>query len=234
MIDLQTNNTRLQIDLRGAFITSLKIGNQDILFPRSVFKTNTGESKTRGGLHVCLPNFGPSQRYSLNQHGFGRELDWRIVEQRASFVKLELCGGDKTYKDLQSILEINLNEDSLELQLALCNHGRTVLEVAPGFHPYFKIKDGLEEFLVNGEKLALKDLAGTIFRDNISLAEIGDYQFKFSQQNLSRFAIWTDRLSNYVCIEPTFAGNAFVNNTSDKMSAGETKQYSFEFKWEKA
>lgn len=231
MIELKSGETILEVDPKGAFLVSLRSFGKDILFPRTQLKNKSGEIKTRGGLHVCLPNFGPDNKFDLNQHGFGRELTWQVIKQSANRVVLLLEGGAKPYKKLQSVLEVDLSDRKLNLKLILKNLNDEVLEVAPAFHPYFATKKDEVSFRLNDEILQLNELEGTIFRDNVKSAKIGGREIIFNQTNLNCFAIWTDLLGNYVCVEPSFAGNAFVDGGTEELGAGGVKVYGFGFEW---
>lgn len=210
---------------------NLRSFGEDVLFPRTQLKNKSGEMRTRGGLHVCLPNFGPDNKFGLNQHGFGRESVWQVVEQSITRVVLLLEGGAKPYEKLQSTLEVVLSDRKLDSRLALKNLGDEVLEVAPAFHPYFATKKDEVSFRLDDENLQLDELEGTIFRDNVKSAKIGGRKIIFNQTNLNHFAIWTDLLGDYVCVEPSFAGNAFVDGGTEELGAGGVKVCGFGFEW---
>lgn len=231
IIKLSHGQADLEIDLCGAFLVSLKHNRKDILFPRAQLKNSAGEIKTRGGLHVCLPNFGPDDRFGLKQHGFGREMDWILVQQSDNKVMLELLGDSQPYEKLKSTLGIVLENNKLELELVLKNLGDTTLDVAPAFHPYFLTGADEKLIMVDGESLKLNELSGTIFRNNVKTAKINGGKFVFRQTGLSCFAIWTDLLGSYVCVEPSFAGNAFVDGRPDTLAPSEAKFYSFSLAW---
>lgn len=231
MIELKSGETVLWVDPKGAFLVSLQQAGEDILFPRTQLKNASGEIKTRGGLHVCLPNFGPDSKFGLNQHGFGRELVWQVIEQSANQAVLSLNSGLSPYEKLHSMLKIVLSNERLDLKLVLENLGTEALEVAPAFHPYFATQKDEKTFQLDDEVLRLDELSDTIFRDDVKLAKISEREFVFNQTNLNRFAIWTDQLSNYVCIEPTFDGYAFADGGTEVLDAKDTKFYSFDFGW---
>ena len=155
MIELISNQTSLKIDPRGAYVVSLTTNEQEIFYPKTNLKTPQGEVKTRGGMHVCLPNFGPDSKHGLNQHGFGRELTWQIINQTQNQVELELDGGQSPYKKLKSTLKISLKDNQVDFQLILENLGQKTLEVAPAFHPYFQLQNDETAVAVDGETLKL-------------------------------------------------------------------------------
>ena len=71
-ITLHTGTTTATITTDGAYITSLADERGDVFYPLQQLATSDGARKTRGGCHVCLPNFGPGGASGLAQHGFGR------------------------------------------------------------------------------------------------------------------------------------------------------------------
>ena len=53
-------------------------------------------------------------------------------------------------------------------------------------------------------------------------------------RNLSTWALWTDNLGRYVCLEPTFAGNSFADDNPEEeelLRAGLSKSYELQVKW---
>jgi len=52
-------------------------------------------------------------------------------------------------------------------------------------------------------------------------------------KNLSTWAIWTDQLGPYVCVEPTFGGNRFLEPESpdEQLAPDQTKTYSLRIEW---
>lgn len=231
MIELSSNQTSLTLDPQGAYVVNLTTNGQEIFYPKTNLKTPQGEIKTRGGMHVCLPNFGPDSKHGLNQHGFGRELTWQIINQTQNQVELELDGGQPPYQNLKSVLQINLSDNQANFQLILTNLGQKTLEVAPAFHPYFQLQNDETAVVIDGETLKLAQLSGTLFRSKLQRAQTKNFELRFWQNNLPQFAIWTDLLDDYVCLEPSFAGNAFVDGTADNLAPNQTKDYGFELAW---
>ena len=46
---------------------------------------------------------------------------------------------------------------------------------------------------------------------------------------LTCWAIWTDRLGNYICVEPTFCGNAFVDRVAQPHTLGANREQLYDF-----
>ena len=233
MIQLAHADAAASINEQGAWVETLTADGQAVLFPKSDFVTKAGEAKTRGGMHVCLPNFGPGGESGLAQHGFGRTSTWSVIQQDESSVLLELAATNE-YAGLVAKLEYRAERDSFVARLSLTNRGSVHLRVAPGFHPYFALDPSETAVTVNGEVFKLNEIAGTEYRDANS-AELltAKRRIALTTENLSTWAIWTDQLGNYVCVEPTFGGNRFLGpeQPDEQLAAGETKTYSVQLNW---
>lgn len=229
MIELTANNGQLLVNPDGAWVESLSDSSNSVFFPKSTIPDANGAEKTRGGMHVCLPNFGPGGESGLAQHGFGRTSTWSVLQQTESSVTLELNGGESGYDKLVSRLNYEIGETAMTATLWLTNNGDTPLRVAPGFHPYFALEPSEKVVVMNGIQYELDELAGTEY----IAAESADIQtatrrISITIENLKTWAIWTDQLGQYVCVEPTFGGNRFLETEQpdEQLQSGETKQYS--------
>ncbi|MBB1558408.1 hypothetical protein HG437_003430 [Candidatus Saccharibacteria bacterium] len=209
-ITLHTGMTTATITTDGAYITSLADERGDVFYPLQQLTTSDGGRKTRGGCHVCLPNFGPGGASGLAQHGFGRTSQWQVVEHTSDRVELMLKG-NSAYAGLESRLVYTVAEHQLAMQLTLVNIGEDELLVAPAFHPYFAY-DGVP--VLDGQPLSdLAPLAETIFVDGPTRQLVtGLRTITLQSEGLPRWAVWTDGLGSYLCVEPTHSGNSFADS----------------------
>jgi len=230
-ITLHTGTTTATITTSGAYITSLADEYGDVFYPLQQLTTSDGERKTRGGCHVCLPNFGPGGASGLAQHGFGRTSQWQVVEHTSDRVELVLQGSD-AYAGLESRLVYTVAEHQLAMQLTLVNVGDDELLVAPAFHPYFAY-DGVP--VLDGQPLAdLAPLADTIFVDGVTRQLVtGLRTITLQSEGLPRWAVWTDGLGSYLCVEPTHSGNSFADNPAHAavLTAGQVARYGVQVGW---
>jgi len=233
MIRLAQGQVTAEINEFGAWVESLTSGGQAILFPKSEIINETGEAKTRGGMHVCLPNFGPGGNSGLAQHGFGRTSPWSVIQQNEFSVTIKLEATEPSYAGLVSMLTYHLDDNSLTAHLELSNEGNAPLRVAPGFHPYFALQPSETAITVNEHLYELNSLSGTEYIVAPS-AEVQTLQrhITLTPENLTTWAIWTDKLGNYVCVEPTFGGNRFLESEKpdEMLNPGETRAYSLQIK----
>lgn len=234
MIVLINDAVRAVIDPAGAWVAELSVDNQAIFYPKTDLVNDAGEVKTRGGMHICLPNFGPGGDSGLPQHGFGRVLEWRVLSQAETNVRLVLEAPEGLYETLQAELSYELAENGLASRLSVQNTGTEALRLAPAFHPYFSLDPAETEIDLNGQKYQLAALAGTEFAEAESFDFTSDNRkLKLEQQGLPIWAIWTDQLGDYVCVEPTLGGYRFLEAPKDDemLAPGETKTYVFTISW---
>ena len=234
MIELWSGTgTRAIIDPIGGWILNLSDEYGDVLYPRRTFTALDGTKKQRGGCHVCLPNFGPGGESGLVQHGFGRTEIWQIASREQMQATLELPTGQGEYTALSSRMTISIESRAMHLRLELENTGTDTLRVAPGFHPYFSLTDD-ESVTVNGEPYQLDELAGTEFIDGTTMQLVTSHRtLTLDSDDLTTWALWTDQLGPYVCLEPTFRGNTFLENPQDDelLPAGEARVYTATLQW---
>lgn len=159
MISISNNRCTAQIaPERGAIVTSLKIGEYELLYlDESTFAEP--EKNVRGGIPVLFPLCGPlakpsytwrGQNYSLKQHGFARNLAWKVLEIKPDLARLELQDSEDTRGiypfSFRYTLDFRANEDGLRIGQQITNCGNSPMPVQFGFHPYFQAvnKDDLK------------------------------------------------------------------------------------------
>lgn len=233
-VELISGTTRAVVLREGAWLLNLADKHGDILFPKQWVEASGGK-RARGGSHICLPNFGPGGSSGLAQHGFGRTSSWKVTEQGSASATLELIGGNERYASLQSRITYVLKENSLTMILKLTNGGGDPLRVAPGFHPYFVLALGEEQVKVDGEAYNLSELSGTVFLQGEAKQLTTQLRtILLTADNLTTWALWTDKLGRYVCLEPTFAGNSFTEDSPEEgelLRAGLSKSYKLQISW---
>lgn len=232
---LAVGDTELVIDTKGAWATSLRDGDGDVLFPRTTLEDGSGETKLRGGCHVCVPQFGPARdELGLAQHGFGRDSLWTLQDSTASTLVFNLSPTHEDYHDLQIVLTYTLGERSLAMELSLHNDGMSELRVAPAFHPYFAT-NRTATICLDDETLAVEDYQDTKFSKGSRKAlEINKRTMTLSSDELNTWAIWSDRLGEYFCVEPTLGGNRFLIETPEEdelLPSNDHASYSFTISW---
>lgn len=221
MIELiNGEGTRAVVNPEGAFVESLELADRTpLLFARRDMPMS---GKNRGGIPVCAPIFGPGETVGLNQHGFARNLRWDIAEQTQSRVKLTLDNPASQTKDTPSAyaglameLLVELLGNGLRETLTLRNIGTEPCVVNPAFHPYFPIPSGATaeqaEVVVDNQvyRLDADALAATRKVDSVepvAVLKTTDGLWTVSGEGLPLFAIWSESLEDFICVEPTESG----------------------------
>jgi galactose mutarotase-like enzyme len=236
-IELWHGSTKALVSIDGGWLTNVSDDYGDILFPKRNLLAAAGSKKQRGGSHVCLPNFGPGGLSDQPQHGYGRTVVWAVARQTQHSITLELPHGDDEYQDLSAQLTYELQDSGLSMTVKLVNNSSQAYRIAPGFHPYFVLADGENTVLIGGDEVNLNDLAGTEFYSGTTMILSNQKRrFELHSEDLTTWAAWSDRLGNYVCVEPTFAGNTFEENDDvpkeEMLGAGESRSFSFALSWQ--
>lgn len=235
LIELWNGDTKALISREGAWLTNLSDENGDVLYPKRTLTTADGSQKVRGGSHVCLPNFGPGGETGLTQHGFGRTALWEIVQQAESRVDLSLRGGVAGYEGLVSTLTYELAPTALDMTLEVANEGEGQLRIAPAFHPYFALQAGEGEVKIDADRLNLEDLSEMqLSEGEAKELHTAKRVITIGSKGLQTWALWTDQLGNYVCVEPTLGGYTFLEPTpreTELLQPGESRQYACRISW---
>lgn len=231
--ELINGDTKAIASLEGGWLLSLADENGDVLYPRRMLTAADGAEKARGGLHACLPNFGPGGHSGQPQHGYGREMNWELTDQTESSILMKLASGRDGYEAMSAELSYQLGEHVLVTILELTNAGKEALRVAPAFHPYFATGGG--EVKLDGEPQPLEALSeAQMFTGEKHDLQLGARTLKCESEGLPVWAKWTDRLGDYVCVEPSVGGFTFVNedpSDEETLQPGETKAYVFKLAW---
>lgn len=232
--ELWSGPTKAIVDPMGAWLTNLSDDKGDILYPKRTLQAADGSSKDRGGLFVCLPNFGPGGNSGLAQHGFARAVEWKVLDKTEASILLKMA--DQTegeYKGIRAILSYQLNDQLLMAALDVSNDGDTDMRIAPAFHPYFATNE--EQAKINGEEQKLDELAEAMFVEgNKQVIDVAGKAIECESPQLNTWAKWTDQLGPYVCLEPSLAGFSFLNDTPapiEMLKPGETKSFTFTMIW---
>lgn len=236
IIELWSGSTKALVSIDGAWLTNLSDDNGDVLFPKRLLTAADGSKKQRGGCHVCLPNFGPGGLSDQAQHGFGRQMVWSVARQTQSEVTLELPNGDDEYLGLSSQLSYVLAGQSIKITLKVINNGTDELRITPGFHPYFATAEGEGQASIDGERIDVQDLEDAVFYSgNDKKLELRKRTITMRSDDLTTWAAWSDQLGNYVCLEPTYAGNAFLDADDapedQLLQPSESRAYSVTLHW---
>lgn len=229
IIELRHGDKKAVADTNGGYLINYADENGDIIYPKRVFTTESGEQKNRGGCHVCLPNFGPGGDSGLDQHGYGRSSEWNIAESSDNQVVFSL-DGQGSYADMPATLRYVLGDAGLAMELKLTNNSASQLPTGPAFHPYFITGDHL---VVDGEAFDMTAYNDMLLSDEMDekILNTNRRTIMLKSTNLPVWAQWSDRLGEYFCVEPTYGGYTFDaqnHRRTDTLQVGESKIYKLE------
>lgn len=211
MKKLKKGGLELDLDLKGAWIKRFDKDGKHIFFPYKEMEIG-GAHKLRGGMHVCAPNFGPDEILNeLPQHGYGRDEEWKVIEEEENFIKVELAG-KASYENVKFTISYLLADDRLITEFVAVNEGEDTKLINPAFHPYFYTKDcniEIDDFTVVRDELP-KPMTDENQNETFKTSEF-DLEI-VGHQGVGTYIIWTDFADDYVCVEPTYNGMSFRDN----------------------
>jgi galactose mutarotase-like enzyme len=245
---------------RGAIATRFDVGDRQVLF----MDTETLRDPTknvRGGVPVLFPTPGKlandawehaGKRGTQKQHGFARNVAWRVGERGAGSATLSIEANDETRAnfpwDFTFDMAFAVSGPTLRLEQRIANRSASAMPCGVGFHPYFQLRDA------DKAKASITTLARRAF-DNVTKQVIpieapidltqkevdlhlldhgsteselvgpgGTVQLRGSAE-YTHWVVWTLAGRDFVCLEPwTCPGNAL--NTGERLmviAPGETR-----------
>ncbi|XP_033131236.1 putative glucose-6-phosphate 1-epimerase isoform X3 [Brassica rapa] len=137
------DKSEAEIYLFGGCVTSWKVASgKDLLFvrPDAVFNKIKPIS---GGIPHCFPQFGPGV---IQQHGFGRNMDWSVVDSENAddnaAVTLELKDGpySRSMWDFafHALYKVVVGADCLSTELKITNTDNKPFSFNTALHTYFR------------------------------------------------------------------------------------------------
>ena len=154
----------------GAWLFSYKIRNKygDLV---DIFHTDPEllelwPNKIHCGSPILFPQAGPcslngkpglysygGRTFSMAQHGFGRCSPWMIVSHEKNFITLQLTHTKESLKnypfEFLAEIQYSIQQENLNWRISVLNQSDQKMPFSLGFHPYFKIPNGAENFYVN-------------------------------------------------------------------------------------
>ncbi len=214
----------------GGYVESFSCSHDDgntvdLFYPKQEIA-----KKLRGGMHICLPNFGKDVTGRLSQHGFGRNAQWSVQStlNTESTRLLLIPPQESEYRFLGAQMVISLYKRAITTDLLLTNEGEEPLRVAPAFHPYFALPNGVSpsQVAVNGELTGPETLLASVTHDTTDLTTVETPQYTATLENLGfdKTTIWSDGNGDYICVEPSANGSTFLEPIGDASEYLQPKQ----------
>jgi galactose mutarotase-like enzyme len=256
LTDLDSGNSAVVVPERGAIITSWRVGDRELLYlDRERFLDPT--LSVRGGIPILFPICGnlpgntytlDDRAYTLKQHGFARELPWRVVAEDttdAASLSLVLDSNDTTRSvypfDFTVRFTYRLRGQDLILDREYTNHSDRAMPMSTGLHPYFNTadKNRLEFNLPatayqNQQDKSIHPFTGT-FDFSQSEIDVGltdltstratvidrecNLELTMTSDKIDRHLVfWTLAGKDFYCLEPWTAPRNSLNTGEDLIS----------------
>jgi len=235
---------------RGGMLTAFEVGGARVLFMDDATLADPSKN-VRGGVPVLFPSpgklAGDAWAYggaagSMKQHGFARDLPWRVASASSSAVALELAATPATRArfpwDFAVQLTYALRGATLHIEHHVVNRSATPMPFGFGFHPYFFVRDadkararvatGATRAFDNVAKqpVALRGIDLTQPEVDLHLLDHGSTESALTfpggevrlrgSPEYTHWVVWTLAGRDFVCLEPwTCPGNAL--NTGERL-----------------
>jgi galactose mutarotase-like enzyme len=238
---------------RGGIVTSWLVGNRELFYLDRERFTDPSLS-VRGGIPVLFPICGnlpdntysqEGQTYQLPQHGFARELPWRVVGQQATeqqaSVTVALTDSPATKKvypfDFRLELEYVFSTNRLEIIQRVTNLTEgAMLPFSIGYHPYLAAanKPGLKFQIPSSEYFDKQGTAhpysgsfdyaageidivfSNLTKPQVQIAETGGHTLQLDwTYPQGHVVFWTVPDKDFYCIEPWTARRNAMNTGDD-------------------
>lgn len=221
------------VNIVGASLDTLRSPQGEVLQP-----VYADAGKRRGGMHVCLPNFGPDFPGSDKKHGFGRDVVWSPQPTPNTYAYNYLHNAEQVLYIIRYDLASSTRTGSSELKaiLSATNLGNVAVRLTPGFHPYFAINptDVLRTPAIRNMRINEYELRHACSRrveahEPIDI-KIGRQAVSITHDgSLPEFYFWSD--GQTTCIEPTAYGARCGENDKPKedemLERAMTRSFSF-------
>ncbi|BAQ59790.1 galactose mutarotase and related enzymes [Geminocystis sp. NIES-3708] len=247
--DLDSNSRLEIVPEKGGIVTDWTIQGQKILYlDQERFKNP--QLSVRGGIPILFPICGnlpdnifnyQDQQYILKQHGFARDLPWKVISQStdsSANIILSLKSNSETLKVYPFEFELQFTYKLLGKKLIIeqlyQNKSQEKMPFSVGFHPYFYCNDknqlnlqipateyhnknGDITYPFNGE------LDYSTEEIDIAFTQISEQKTSFAdyKRNLkvditftelfSTLVFWTLKDKDYICLEPWSSPRNSIN-----------------------
>jgi galactose mutarotase-like enzyme len=234
---------------RGGIITKWKVQGQDVLYLDDERFANP-ELSVRGGIPILFPICGNlpdnlliyhNKQYQLKQHGFARDLPWKVIAQstnKSAKIVLGLKSNDQTRQvypfDFELIFSYQLQGNKLIIHQAYTNNSAENMPFSVGFHPYFWCRDKSQlELDIPADEYqdqitqAIHPFDGSLDyeQDEIDIAFKTLHGYTTGLTNhqrrlkitihytdlFSTLVFWTIKGKDYICLEPWSAPRNALN-----------------------
>jgi galactose mutarotase-like enzyme len=232
---------------RGGIITRFAVEGDEIFYLDPATLADAGKN-VRGGVPILFPVAGkPPAGSPMKQHGFARNLPFRVTRQEAPALTMILEASEETLRVFPYRFALELSVEvgprSLELSIRVTNRGDGPMPLHFGLHPYFHVGDKASARIATDAARAFDNTTGRTGDYREPDWSQGELDLHLLDQKAHRttlkadgmrprviewdgflptLVLWTQPAKPFLCIEPWSApSNACQPNTA-QLAAGET------------
>lgn len=96
------------------------------------------------------------KEYHLSRHGFARDMDFELVDQKENSVTFSLQSSEETLEAYPFIFELQISyalyNNSLSIEYKVINNGKSQMPFSIGAHPAFALTGNFEDYSIEFEK----------------------------------------------------------------------------------
>lgn len=186
---LKYNNTKITINSKGAELIQIEKDSKSYIWD---IDTNYWNKTSP----VLFPIVGMlinkkyqyyDIEYNLERHGFAREYEFTIIEEKENKVVFSLQSNEETLKIYPFTFELwiiyIINEKGLIIEYQVKNLSNSIMPFSLGAHPAFKIEGNFEDYSLEfetDEKLETYHLQNELQSGETSFIRLEDKQLKLN------------------------------------------------------
>lgn len=217
---------------RGALVTNLTVNGKDILYlDRATF--DDAPKNVRGGIPVLFPYAGKlvdgtfnHANTKMNQHGFGRNKAWTVLEQKPDLLRVSLSPDDETLAvypfKFSAEQRYTILPRGLLVELLITNDHSAPMPVSPGWHPYFNCPAAKKPEVLcdapgfvpgstpNDKEFDFGVNAPSDGRVTVKGIEFGTLSLSFDPV-MRHVQFWSPPGKDFICVEPFNGPNNTIN-----------------------
>ncbi len=217
---------------RGALVSGLTVNGVEALYlDRASF--DDGTKNVRGGIPVLFPYAGKLvdgilvvAGSKMNQHGFGRNKGWGVVEQKPDMLRVELKSDSETQAVYPYLFRAEqrytILPRGLLVELLITNLDTKPLPVSPGWHPYFccaaekkpEVSCDAPGFVPgstpNDREFDFGIVAPSEGRATVLGTDLGTLSISFAPE-MRHLQFWSQPGKDFICVEPFNGPNNTIN-----------------------
>jgi galactose mutarotase-like enzyme len=241
---LSSGDTTIGIIPDNNLVSHFQVASWQVLY-RPVETGNV----MRWGLPLMIPNFSrlkdgifKEKLTRLPPHGFGRLLPWTVIEQNKTSISLQLMSSDATRADypyeFTFTTTVAVGDGTLTYTLRMENRSDELMPIAPGFHPYFAVKQADKTKLTTDGPLgfAVASFNWDTQPPNNPYPFPHHVSIQFPHQgtltiaelpiadrySLSTMQVWSEPVTTvdheFVCFEPVVTSEDGLNRPQDRLN----------------